>query len=347
MKSEKEEKSEHMKVAIVGIGYWGPNLVRNFLKNEDIGRVICVDKDKNRLDFILKQYPTIEVETSYERALKNGDIDAVVISTPVSSHFPMAKAALEHGKHVLIEKPMTSNSRDAQSLSDLAKKKKLSLMVDHIFVYNGAVRRIQELIKAGEIGNIMYYDAVRINLGLFQHDVNVIWDLAIHDLSIMDYLLPEKPVAVSAVGIGHYDNRIENISYLTLFFKSNCIGHIHVNWLAPVKIRRILIGGDKKMIVFDDVEPVEKIRVYDKGVSAMTQEGIYQTLIQYRTGDMYAPKFDTTESLESVVSEFMRSIQDHSEPLTNGAEGLRMIRLLEAAEKSIKNKGCVVDLIGI
>ncbi len=336
-----------MKIAVVGIGYWGPNLVRNFLNNDKVEKVFCCDVDPGRLEFIKKQFPTVEVSDSYDNVLKNIAVDAVIISTPVSSHYPMAKAALEHGKHVLIEKPMTSNSQDAKTLYDLASKKNLVLMVNHIFVYNGAVRKIKELIKAGEIGNIMYYDAVRINLGLFQHDVNVIWDLAIHDLSIMEYLLPEKPVSVSAVGIGHYDNRIENISYLTLFFKSNCIGHIHVNWLAPVKIRRILIGGDKKMIVFDDVEPVEKIRVYDKGVSATTQEGIYQTLIQYRTGDMYAPKFDTTESLESVVSEFIRSIQNHSQPLTNGAEGIRMIRLLEAAEKSLKNQGCIVDLNGI
>jgi len=336
-----------LKIAVVGIGYWGPNLVRNFLKNDHVSGVVCIDTDRNRLDFILKQHPNVETETSFERVLDNADVDAVVISTPVSTHYPMAKSALEHGKHVLIEKPMTSNSRDAKTLYELAKEKSLVLMVDHIFVYNGAIRKIKELIKTGEIGNIMYYDAVRINLGLFQHDVNVIWDLAIHDLSIMDFLLPEKPVAVSAVGIGHYDNRIENISYLTLFFKNNCIGHINVNWLAPVKIRRILIGGDKKMIVFDDVEPVEKIRVYDKGVSAKTQEGIYQTLIQYRTGDMYAPKFDTTESLESVASEFTGSIRKRSDPLTDGAEGIRMIKLLEAAEKSLKNNGCIVDLNGI
>jgi predicted dehydrogenase len=336
-----------MKIAVVGVGYWGPNLVRNFLKNDHVNGVICIDNDRNRLDFILRQYPNVETETSYERVLDEGDVDAVVISTPVNTHYNMARSALEKGKHVLIEKPMTANSRDARALHELAEDKDLILMVDHIFVYNGAVRKIKELIKADEIGNIMYYDAVRINLGLFQHDVNVIWDLAIHDLSIMDFLLPEKPVAVSAVGIGHYDNRIENISYLTLFFKSNCIGHIHVNWLAPVKIRRILIGGDKKMIVFDDVEPVEKIRVYDKGVSATTQEGIYETLIQYRTGDMYAPKFDTTESLESVADEFTSSIRNHTQPMTNGAEGIRMIKLLEAAEKSIKSQGCIIDLNGI
>jgi len=332
-----------MKVAIVGIGYWGPNLVRNFLNNDSVDTVICYDLDKNRLDHVLKQFPIIKIANDYQEILDNSKIDAVVISTSVSSHFSLAKKALESGKHVLVEKPLTANCKDAETLNKIARREKLKLMVDHIFVYNGAVRKIKDIIKSGEIGKIMYYDAVRINLGLFQHDVNVIWDLAIHDLSIMEFLLPEKPVAISAVGIGHYDKQ-ENISYLTLFFKSSCIGHIHVNWLAPVKIRRLLIGGDKKMIVFDDVEPVEKIRVYDKGVVATTQEGIYKTLIQYRTGDMYAPSFDTTESLAIVANEFINAIKNDTEPLTNGEAGIHMIKILEAAEKSIKNKGCIIEL---
>jgi predicted dehydrogenase len=229
-------------------------------------------------------------------------------------------------------------------LIELAGRKKLVLMVDHIFIFNGAVIKMKEIIDSGEIGKILYFDAVRINLGLFQHDVNVLWDLAIHDLSIMNHLLEEKPKAVSAVGINHF-NTIEDMSYLTLFFGSNCIGHLHVNWLAPVKIRRILIGGTKKMIVYDEMENMEKIRVYDKGVEIRTKEGIYKTLIQYRTGDMYAPKFDNLEALASITREFVRRINDEERvSCCDGADGLRIVRILEAAEKSIKNKGRIVEL---
>lgn len=332
-----------MNIAVIGVGYWGPNLVRNFFNNKRIEKVFCCDPDKSRLNYIRKQFPTVEITSDYREINNNPAIDAVVLSTPVSTHFSLAKEALEHNKHVFVEKPLTSNSKDAEILIKIAQKRKLKLMVDHIFVYNGAIRKIKGIIDSGEIGEVMYFDAVRINLGLFQHDVNVIWDLAIHDLSIMDYLLPAKPRAVSAVGVGHY-NKLENVSYLILFFDNSCIGHIHVNWLAPVKIRRILIGGNKKMIVFDDVESVEKIRIYDKGVDITTKEGMYQTLIQYRTGDMYAPQFDTTEPLAIITNEFIEAIEKDTEPLTNGAAGLRMVRILESAEKSIKNNGAIVEL---
>jgi len=335
-----------MKIAVVGIGYWGPNLVRNFLNISRVHKVYCCDQDKARLDLIRKQYPLVEVITDYNEVLQNNSIDAVVLATPVSTHFPLVKKALEAGKHVFVEKPITANSRDAEQLIEIANRKKLILMVDHIFIFNGAVIKIKDIIESGEIGKILYFDAVRINLGLFQHDVNVLWDLAIHDLSIMNHLLDEKPKAVSAVGINHF-NTIEDMSYLTLFFESNCIAHLHVNWLAPVKIRRILIGGTKKMIVYDEMETVEKIRVYDKGVDIKTKEGIYKTLIQYRTGDMYAPSFDNTEALTSITQEFIRRIHDQDRiDCCDGTEGLRIVRILEAAEKSIKNKGKIIELDG-
>jgi len=333
-----------MKIAVVGIGYWGPNLVRNFLNNGRVHKVYCCDQDKTRLDLIRKQFPIVEVVSDYNEVLQNNSIDAVVLATPVSTHFPLAKKALEAGKHVFVEKPITASSREAEQLIEIAKRKKLILMVDHIFIFNGAVAKIHDIIDSGEIGKILYFDAVRINLGLFQHDVNVLWDLAIHDLSIMNHLLDEKPKAVSAVGINHF-NTIEDMSYLTLFFESNCIAHLHVNWLAPVKIRRILIGGTKKMIVYDEMETVEKIRVYDKGVEIKTKEGIYKTLIQYRTGDMYAPSFDNTEALTLITQEFIRRIHDQeSIDCCDGSEGLCIVQILEAAEKSIKNKGKIIEL---
>jgi predicted dehydrogenase len=332
-----------MNIAVVGVGYWGPNLVRNFVNNSSVEKVYCHDVDEKRLSSVCERYPTVTTSSDYDEILNNPSIDAVVLATPVGSHFCLAKQALEHGKHVLVEKPLTSSSKDAGALKNLAAERNLSLMVDHIFVYNGAVRKIKEIIDSGEIGETMYFDAVRINLGLFQHDVNVIWDLAPHDLSIMDYLFDEKPKAVSAVGSNHF-NTLEDIAYLTLLFDDNCIGHLHVNWLAPVKVRTILIGGTQKMIVYDEMETTEKIKVYDKGVEVTTKEGVYKTLIQYRTGDVYAPKFEIIEPLATVVSEFVDSIEANRSPLTDGGAGLRVVKILEAAQKSIENNGAIVNL---
>lgn len=333
-----------MKIAVVGIGYWGPNLVRNFLNLSQVDKVYACDQEPSRLDFIKKQYPAVELVADYQSILRNKEINAVCLATPVSTHYPLARQALEAGKHVFVEKPLTASSREAEDLIALADKQKLVLMVDHIFLFNGAVEKIRSIIDSGEIGQILYFDAVRINLGLFQHDVNVLWDLAIHDLSIMNFLLDEKPRALSAVGMNHF-NTLEDMSYLTLFFSNNCIAHLHVNWLAPVKIRRILIGGTKKMIVYDDMETVEKIRVYDKGVEIKTREGIYQALIEYRTGDMYAPKFDNTEALAQITAEFVHRVHNHGHSrCCDGAEGLRIVRILEAAEKSIRHQGQIVEL---
>ncbi|MEO0122876.1 MAG: Gfo/Idh/MocA family oxidoreductase [candidate division WOR-3 bacterium] len=332
-----------MKIAVIGVGYWGPNLVRNLLNNKAVSEVYCFDIDAKRLHNIKQQFPIVKIVDCYEDILNNPKIVGVCIATPTSTHFPLAKLAIEHNKNVLIEKPFTVTVREAENLIELASKKGLKLLVDHIFMYNGAVRKIKEIIESGEIGKILYFDAVRVNLGLFQHDVNVLYDLATHDISIMLYLLNKNPKAVSAIGIGHY-NTIEDIAYMTLFFDDNCIAHFHVNWLAPVKVRRILIGGSQKMIVYDDMETVEKIKVYDKGVEIKTKEGIYKTLIEYRTGDMYAPKFDTTEPLSVLIREFIDAIKNGGEPLSNGKTGLEVIKILNAAQKSLKNNGCIVEL---
>lgn len=332
-----------MKIAVIGVGYWGPNLARNFAKHPEVKKVVCYDSREQRLARISRDFPNIDATSSYDEILKDSTIDAVVVATPLSSHYELAKAALEHKKHVLVEKPITGSSREAEMLIDLAHKNKCALMVDHTFVYNGAVRKIHELVGTKEIGKILYYDAVRVNLGLFQGDINVVWDLAPHDLSIMDYLLEKKPVAVSAVGWNHYD-KFEDIAYVTMFFSDNCIAHVHVSWLAPVKVRRILIGGSHKMIVYDDMEAFEKIKIYDKGVEVTTKEEIDKMLVQYRMGDMYAPSFDTTEPLAAVANEFVASINERRVPLTDGGAGLNIVRILEAAEKSMKNKGMVVEL---
>ncbi|MGQ9663781.1 MAG: Gfo/Idh/MocA family protein [bacterium] len=332
-----------MKVAVIGVGYWGPNLVRNFLNNKEVSEVYCFDIDAKRLNNIYQQFPGVKLVDSYEDILKNSKINGVCIATPASTHFSLAKMALEHNKHILVEKPFTVNIKQAETLIELSEQKKLKMVVDHIFMYNGAVKKIKEIIDSGEIGNILYFDAVRVNLGLFQHDVNVLWDLATHDISIMLYLINKKPKAVSAIAVGHY-NTTEDIAYLTIFFDNNCIAHFHVNWLAPVKVRRILIGGSRKMILYDDMENIEKIKVYDKGVDIRTKEGIYKTLIQYRTGDMYAPKFDTTEPLRLLVREFIDAMKNRTEPLSNGKIGLEVVKILSAAQKSLKHDGCIVNL---
>ncbi len=332
-----------MKVGVIGLGYWGPNVVRNFLSTPGVEKVYACDLDETRLKFVKSRFPSIELTNDTEFILKSPEIDAVAIVTPVATHFPLAKKALENGKHVLVEKPMTSSVKEAEELIEISEKKNLVLMVDHTFIFTGAVRKIKELIDAGEIGELYYFDSVRVNLGLFQHDVNVIWDLATHDVSIMNYVVNSKPVSVSAFGTAHY-NGIEDIAYITVNFDSGTIAHFHVNWLAPVKVRKILIGGTKKMIVYDDTEPSEKVKVYDKGVIATTKEGIHRVLISYRTGDMYAPKLDETEALNLVCKNFIESIENKQKPITDGVSGLEVVRILEAAEKSIKNEGKLIKL---
>jgi predicted dehydrogenase len=330
-------------IGIIGVGYWGPNLVRNFLSIDSVKKLICCDIDKNRLSFIKSKFPSVDVTTDYNEMIKDKNLSAIAIATPISTHYKFVREALINGKHVLVEKPIASNSKEAEELMKLADKHNLVLMVDHTFIYTGAVRKIKEIISNGEIGNIYYFDSVRVNLGLFQHDVNVIWDLAPHDLSIMDFVFNKKPVSVSAVGVRHI-NGIEDIAYITVNFADSVLAHFHVNWLAPVKIRKILIGGSKKMIVYDDIYTDEKVRVYDKGVDIKTKEGIYDTLIQYRTGDMYSPKIDNSEALSLMCQHFIDCIKYSKKPITDGQAGLNVVKILEASEESIKSGGKIVKL---
>jgi predicted dehydrogenase len=305
---------------------------------------VC-DLRQERLTPLQKQYPGLKTCTSAHELINDPEIDAVVIATPVTSHFELALAALRAGKHVLVEKPLASTSDQARRLVDEAAARKLSLLVDHTFVYTDAVRKIRELIASGQLGQIYYYDAVRVNLGLFQHDVNVIWDLAIHDLSIIDYVLPEKPIAVSATGISHVPGQPENVAYITLFFTSSQIAHVHVNWLTPVKVRHTLIGGSEKMILYDDLEPSEKLKVYDKGIRVTPEpEDVYRMLVSYRLGDMWAPRLDNTEALQTEALHFIDCVETGRTPETDGAAGLRMVNMIEAAETSLRDRGRLVEI---
>lgn len=332
-----------MKVGIIGLGYWGPNLVRNFLAHKDVKKVTACDIRENRLQVIKEKFPAAELTSDSENLVK-GDYDIIVISTPVDTHYNLAKKALESGKHIWVEKPFTASSKEAEELIDSADKKNLKIFVDHTFIYNGAVIKIKELIDKNELGNIIYFDSERINLGLFQRDVNVVWDLAPHDLSIMTYLLQKhKAKALSANGIANFKGK-ENLAHICIYFEDNCFAHFHVNWISPVKIRRIIVGGDKKMLVYDDMENFEKIKVYDSGVEFNSTESIHEALVQYRIGDMFSPKVNQTEALALGTQEFISAIKENRQPLTNGFDGLAIIKLLEAADISLANMGQIVEL---
>jgi predicted dehydrogenase len=334
-----------MRIGVIGYGYWGPNLVRNFAELPDTSVTAVADVKQDRLDLLHRRFPAAEVTNDIQRVLRHPEIDAIAIATPVSTHFALALEALREGKHVLIEKPMTATSEEALRLIEEADHRNLVLMVDHTFVYTGAVRKIRQLIDEGSLGEVYYYDSTRINLGLFQQDVDVIWDLAVHDLSIMDYILPATPVEVSATGLGHVDGASENIAYVTAFYDSPLIAHLNVNWLSPVKVRRTLIGGSKQMIVYDDVEVSEKVKVYDKGVNVKNgQESRYKLLVSYRSGDMYAPQLDLTEALHAVAQHFTDCIRNRTTPITDGHSGLRVVSVLEAATRSMKGHGASVRL---
>ncbi len=335
-------------IGVIGYGYWGPNLVRNFQETPDCRVVGVSDLRPERLALVEKRHPTMAVTRDYRDLLRRPDVDAIVVATPVSAHAPLASQALAAGKHVFVEKPLAPTAETASRLIDEAARRRLTLMVDHTFVYTGAVRKIRELIAGGDLGDLYYYDSVRVNLGLFQHDVNVVWDLAVHDLSILDHLLPQKPKAVSATGMKHFPSEPENIAYLTLHFDGPMIAHIHVNWLAPVKVRRTLIGGSQRMIVYDDVEPSEKVKIYDKGVRLHAQEErketIYQMLVGYRTGAVLAPELDMTEALKLEARHFVECVTQGRRPITDGEAGLRVVQILEAATESMSRRGQVVEL---
>lgn len=328
-----------MNVAIIGFGYWGPNLVRNFNSVAECRVKYVCDFRAERLTVVNRQYPSVSTTSNFDEVLNDTSVEAVVIATPVFTHFSLAKKALEKGKNVLIEKPMTSTSAEALELQALAAKMNKLLMVDHTFLYTGAVQKMKQLIDSGNIGNVRYFDSTRINLGLFQPDINVLWDLAPHDISILNYLISDKPYSVNATGVSHTNNNIENIAYLTVNYKSGFIAHFNCSWTSPVKIRTMLIGGDKKMLVFNDLEPTEKIRIYDTGYNHKTDEEKLKVLVDYRVGDVYLPKVDSREALFGMASDFVSSIRENKTPVSDFESGLNVIRILEASQQSIKQNG--------
>jgi predicted dehydrogenase len=334
-------------IGVIGYGYWGPNLVRNFAETPGITVDSVADLDPNKLEIVRKRFPGVKTTTRFQDLIDNKDIDAIAIATPVNTHFELGMTALKAGKHLWLEKPMAETSEQARMLVDEAEERKLVLIVDHTFMYTGAVRRMGDMVKSGELGKILYYDSTRINLGLFQRDVNVISDLAVHDFSILDYLLGEQPVAVSAVGTNHFPGTPENLSYITLFYDSGMIAHINVSWLAPVKVRQVLIGGSEKMIIYNDLEPSEKIKVYDKGISFTNDpQQIQEMRVGYRTGDMWAPRLDSTEALRLEGEHFVDCIENGKAPLTGGSLGLRVVKLIEAATRSMNELGRSVEING-
>ncbi len=332
-----------IRLGVIGYGYWGPNIVRNF-QGVQGGSVKCVcDLNPRSLERVKKAFPAIEATSDCSEMLGSPEIDAVAVITPVAHHYPLAKKALENGKHVFVEKPFTQSSAQAKELIDLAESKNLRIMVDHTFLFTAAVCKIRDLIDTGVLGSLYYYDSMRVNLGLFQSDVNVIWDLAPHDLSIMQHLLRKKPQAVVATGANHVNGK-EDVAYITVYFPDNIIAHFNVNWLSPVKVRTTLIGGEKKMLVWNDLEVDEKIKIYDKGVTKTTREGVYDLLVSYRMGDIWAPKLDQVEALKLAAQYFIDCIEKNETPFTDGKAGLEVVQMLEAADASLKNRGGIVYL---
>lgn len=331
-------------VAIVGYGYWGPKLVRNFLQNASFSSVIIVEENADRLARGLRENPGTVGMALFADALLRADIDAVVLATPVATHYPLAKAALEAGKHVLVEKPLATRAAEAEELVALARTRGLVLGVDHTYVYHAAVQRIRELIRSGELGKITYIDSTRINLGLFQHDVNVLWDLAVHDLAIINVLIEERPNIVQAVGAAHLSSGIENIGVLILRYPSGLFVHINCSWVSPVKIRHMLIGGDRKMIVYDDLNANEPVKIYDTGVIARNDDERNRLLYEYRAGDVYSPKIHQREALANLVADFARALREKSPLLSDGRFGADTVKILEAAQQSVKNHGQEVHL---
>lgn len=330
-------------VGVIGYGYWGPNLVRNLMASKETRVVSVCDRSEERLRTVAALHPSVHV-TQDAAELLGSAIDAVVIATPVDTHFELAMAALKAGKHVLVEKPIATSRDQARRLIDEAAIRDLILLVDHTFVYTGAVRKMREIVQSEQFGNVQYFDSTRINLGLFQQDVNVLWDLAVHDLSIMNYVIDQVPVAVSATGFSHIPGQPNNIAFLTLYFDS-MIAHINVNWLSPVKVRRTLIGGAKQMIVYDDLEATEKLKVYDKGIVVTeTPEDVRRLLISYRTGDLWSPNVGEVEALSTEVAHFAACIDRKEKPLTGGEVGLALVSILEAANESLKLRGSPVEI---
>ena len=332
-----------VKFGVVGYGYWGPNVVRNLDRLESAEVVAVCDKSPASRKKVAKAYPDVLVTEDSAELMSSPDIDAIAVVTPVWTHYELAKAALLNGKHIFVEKPFTSNAAQAQELIELAAQRNLKIMVDHTFLFTGAVTKIKQLLDDGSLGKLYYYDSTRVNLGLFQHDVNVVWDLAPHDLSIIDHLIEQTPEAISATGQTHLNGH-EDVAYITVYFPDKVIAHINVNWLSPVKVRTTLIGGEKKMLVWNDLEADEKIKIYDKGVNVTSREGLYDLLVHYRSGDMWAPQIEQVEALTRELSYFVDCIANDKTPVNDGEAGLRVVRMLEAANESIRQRGAVVRL---
>jgi predicted dehydrogenase len=338
-------KKDVINIGVIGYGYWGPNLVRNFAELAEGRMHTIADLNPKALEVAAKRYPAAKVTTDIQGMIRDPEIDAVAIATPVATHFSLAMAALKAGKHVWLEKPMTETSLQARALIEEADKRGLILHVDHTFVYTGPVKKMRDMVQSGELGKALYYDSTRINLGLFQRDVNVIADLAVHDFSILDYVFDQHPVAVSASGINHYPGTPENLAFLTLFYESGFIAHVNVSWLAPVKVRTILIGGSNKMITFDELQPSEKLKIYDKGVSFTDDPAkIHEMRVGYRAGDMWAPKVDGSEALLVEGKHFVESIKTGKKTISDGEFGCRMVELIEAATASMRGRGETIHL---
>ncbi len=337
------DPADTVRVGVIGYGYWGPNIVRNLHSLENAQIVAVCDKNPAALKRANRVYPRLHLTTDFSEVLRSPEIDAVAVVTPVWTHYELAKAALENGKHVFVEKPFTSTPWQAEELIELAARKNLQIMVDHTFLFSGAVKKIKEIVDTGTLGPLYYFDSTRVNLGLFQHDVSVVWDLAPHDLSIMDHIIGEQPAAVVATGSSHLNGHAD-MAFITIYFPRNIIAHVNVNWLSPVKVRTTLIGGRDKMLVWNDLEADEKIKVYDKGVNITNGEGVYDLLVSYRSGDVWAPRCDQTEALKVELEYFMDCILKNQAPLNDGAAGLRIVRLLDAADRSLKEKGQLVSL---
>lgn len=332
-----------IRIGVIGFGYWGPNIVRNFQGLSD-GQVAAIcDLNPSALQRARRAYPSLKHTDDPLELLESTELDAVAVITPVWTHFELAKKALTNGKHLFVEKPFTSNSAQAEELIELAEKKHLKIMVDHTFLFTGAVRKIRQLVDDNVLGRLYYYDSTRVNLGLFQHDINVIWDLAPHDLAIMDFLIKDRPQAISATGANHL-NAHEDMAYITVFFPDDFIAHINVNWLSPVKIRTTLLGGEKQMLVWNDLEADEKIKVYDRGVQVSSGRGVYELLVSYRSGDMWSPKIEQSEALKLESAHFVDCILNDKAPISDGAAGLRVVRILEASDQSVAQRGRLVEL---
>jgi predicted dehydrogenase len=337
-----------MKIAVIGCGYWGPNLVRNFIQSNKIEQVICCDLDQKRLDRMKGLYPSVEILKDFKELLDRPDLDAVVIATPVKTHHPIAKEFLSHGKHVLVEKPFTHSYDTALELIKLAEEKQKVLMVDHTYEYTAAVNKIRSIIENGELGKILYISCVRANLGLFQPDINVVWDLAPHDISTILYITEEPPTSVNCQGKAHFHSEIEDVATTTLNFRNGVIAFIHSSWLDPNKIRRTTIVGSRRMLVYDDIEPQEKIKIFDKGVEVPPYYDTYAEFhFSYRYGDIHSPRIEDYEPLKKECEHFITCIQKGMCPLSDGYSGLRVVSILEAANKSMKQKGKAVPIQGL